>query len=71
MRNIWCPKYNQCLTQAAVNNEDGFSCDGCPMAENQKEWFGDPAEAREESLKCARLLFRISPRMAERFAYLN
>lgn len=68
MRNIWCPRYDECLTRAALVDSDGFSCDGCPRSGDTGGRFKDPEVVREESLKCARLLFKVFPRLEGRFA---
>ncbi len=30
MRNVWCPKYEECLTNAALLDLS-MGCEGCPM----------------------------------------
>ena len=34
MRNIWCPKYQECLDREALKNSSGWDCSGCQHKNN-------------------------------------
>ena len=35
-RNIWCPKYDECLDEAVRARKSGFSCEKCAQAHNEE-----------------------------------
>ncbi len=62
-RNVWCPRYSQCLDKCLVNDEPGFTCQGCQYEHDLSGGPKDAGELAEDARGCMALLISIFRRV--------